>query len=195
MEPIYYKLKACKKEPNARLDGCKVLGSPVFPENFLEKHPLSEDDYFVAQVNLSELPKRPGIPNEGWLYFFVNVETLKPTVFYTKEEPAELVDNINESFDEDYYGTTICHYMEFNEESEAFLFGDNCPDLDLGMYLKDEDEKFTLLQIDALGFPKKSRILRLGNLATNDGYFIFVMPKKDLAKLNFKNVELIDYGS
>ena len=194
MQPIYFSFKPCKNEPNSRLDASKLLGSPVFPKDFFEKYSFDEADYFVAQINLSELPKREGVPEKGWLYFFVNVDTLKPTVLFTEEEPEELYDDINDAFDEEAFGETTCHYLEFVEDGDSFLFGDNDPDLDLGTYIDDTD-KVTLLQIDSLDVPEGSRILQIGNFSCNDGYFIFVIKEEDLAKRDFSKAELIDYGS
>ncbi|MCR5349113.1 MAG: DUF1963 domain-containing protein [Bacilli bacterium] len=188
----YFKLRRCEEEANEDLDRSKLLGAPVMPEGFFEKLGLSESDYFIAQINCSELPDHTYAPEKGWVYLFLDIDTLQPKAFYTAEEPAELLSEINANFDEESCGETVAHYLDFVEESEAFVFGPKDKDLDLQAYA-DTEGKVTLLQIDALALGD-SKLFQFTDLAVGDGYLIFLIDKKKLAKGDFSEVSFIDYG-
>lgn len=189
----FFKLIRCEKENNADLDRSKLLGSPVTPLDLFENNGVTEDDYFVAQINCAELPDHTYAPARGWLYFFLDFNTLQPKVIYTDKEPEELREGINEAFDVESCGDPTALHLEFVEESEGFVFGENDPDLDLAAYA-DVSDKVTLLQIDALGIPNQSPILTFADFPVSDGYLIFLISREDLAKLDFSKVELLNYG-
>ena len=107
MKPLLFSLKRVSHEENANLDHSKLLGTPVFPEDFFETHDLNDNDYFVAQLNLSEIKDPNGLlPNKGFLYFFLDIDELTPKVIYEPRDPEMMMDDINESFDKDYCGDT-----------------------------------------------------------------------------------------
>ena len=190
---ITFTLKKVIEETNEELDHSKLLGNPVFPLDFLDKAGLDEGDYFIGQVDCASLPEHDLGPKEGYLYFFINVDNMKPTVLYTKEELGELVDDINDGFDEEF-GETTCHQMKFGGGSKSFLFGEIDSDLDLGMYI-DINGKVVLLQLDSLDIPADSKLFRFLSCVSNDGFLIFVIKKDELEKCDFSHVEVIDYHS
>ena len=192
MERIKFGLKRLEEEPNADLDACKLLGSPVMPEGFLDKAKLDESDYFIAQIRCDALPSRKPFPEKGYLYIFLNIDTLKPRVLYTEDEPAELYGDINDAFDPSACGDSTCLQMDFSEEGGCSLFGEVDPDIGLeGM--TSLEGKLTLLEIDALSLPQgEQRPFLFGNYGNSDGHWVFLINEKDLAKKNFKNVEFVE---
>lgn len=192
MGKLAFTLKRVPKEKNEELDCCKLLGSAVMPAGLLDGLRLKPEEYFVAQINCAALPDTPPFPNEGFLYFFVNINTMKPRVVYTEKEPEELIDNMDEDFDVESCGDPTCLKMEFCEESGSFLFGEIDHDTGVDMEV-DTAGKLTLLQIDAYTLPEgKQKPLIFGNFGMLDGYWIFLVSEEDLAKRRFKNVELIE---
>ena len=192
MKEIRFSLKRVEEESNAELDACKLLGAPVFPAGLLDNAPLEDEDYFVAQINCSLLPKNPPFPETGFIYIFVNIDTLQPKVFYLNEEPEELVDDFNDHFDEESCGDPTCLQMVFGEEGGSYLFGEVDYDLGLEGYTELE-EKVTLLQIDAYNLPEgEQRPLIFGNYGMADGHWVFLIKEDDLKRCYFRNVELIE---
>ena len=192
MERIYFNLKSTPVEENKDLDGNKLLGSPVMPEGFLESLKLEEGDYFVAQIACASLPVRPPFPNKGYIYVFLNIDSLKPKVFYTEEEPAELIDDINSSFDEDACGDPTCLRMEIGGEEGSYRFGD--VNMDIGLegstYL---GGKLTLLEIDGFDIEKAGQeSLIFGNYGMRGGHWTFLIKEADLAKGDFSKVEFVE---
>ncbi len=193
MEGIHFELKRVAKERNEELDASKLLGAPVFPEGFFDSLPLEEGDYFVAQINCEQAKAKKPFPDKGWLYIFLNVDTLKPKVFYTDQEPGEVIDEINGSFDPADFGDTTCLKMVFTEDDgHNAIFGDL--DYDIGLEGDTEPRgKKTLLQIDAITVPQQEkRPLTFGNFGFLDGYWSFLIPEEDLKNLRFDRVEFIE---
>ena len=192
MEALHFALKRVAKEKNADLDACKLLGAPVMPLGFSEKLGLDEVDYFVAQIRCDAFAPRPPFPEKGYLYFFINVETMEPKVFYTEEEPAELVSDINDGFDRDSYGDPTCLMMELGKDGGSFLFGDVDPDIGLEGDTSTAG-KLTLLEIDALSLPQgKQKPLIFGDFGMGDGHWVFLIDEKDLKNRRFDRVEFIE---
>ena len=196
MEPLRFSLVKVDPEANGVLDHSKFLGSPVVPAGFLDRHEFSGSEYFIAQVNLEEIGDRQDLlPQHGFLYFFLDADTLEPKVIYEDAEPAEMIEDINEGFDAADFGPTSAQHFVFDEKGGHFLFGEPDPDLDLGSYLEEIDEYVTLLQIDSLSLPEGEGLFQIGTFAPYDGYYIFLIKKEDLKKLDFSKVRYIDYGS
>ncbi|MCR4561760.1 MAG: DUF1963 domain-containing protein [Bacilli bacterium] len=194
MEPLKFSLKRVEVEENAELDTSKLLGSPVVPADFLKRNGITENYYFVAQINLSEVPPREGFPKKGFMYFFVEVDELKAKVLYTEEEPSEVIEDINENFDPDDYGDPTCLQMKFAEKGGSAIFSEVDPDIGLDS-VTDIDDKVMLLLIDALSLPQEEKKpFIFTSFGMGDGYWAFLITKEDLAKRNFKNVEFIDIG-
>lgn len=194
MQGLPFTLTRVEQEKNAELDACKLLGAPVFPKDFVKKNKIKPNDYFVAQVCCDSLPAPEPFPKKGFLYFFLDINTLKPKVIFTEEEPEELVDDINAGFDVESCGDPTCLQMKFGE-GESFLFGEPDPDIGLEGFT-DLDGKLTLLQIDGLGLPEgDERPFRFGTYALLDGYWVFLIREEDLKKGNFKNVEFVEVNS
>ena len=194
MKTINFSLNRVEQEENATLDTSKLLGSPVFPSDFLETNDINDNDYFVAQINLSEIKDPNGLlPEKGWLYFFLDFEDLTPKVFYEQREPEEVVDDINEGFDKSFCGDTTALYMDFKGKGH-FLLGDINEDLDLYSFTE-IDGYMVLLMLDALEFPPNHPILQFSILSKYDGYYIFLIKEEDLRKKDFSKVKFVDYGS
>lgn len=193
MKPIYFKLTKILKESPETFEKSKILGSPVFPKDFIERNDL-EDKYFVMQLNLSELNiynSNTILPSQGFLYFFLDVNTYpyKPSVIYTSEEVIEVYDDINDIYEDfgDYHG----YMIEFDDNPECghYLLGDINQDLDLDCEF-DTTGYVTLLEIDSLNLPENC--MQIGQ---PDGWYIFLIKEKDLRNLNFKKVKFVDFGS
>ena len=192
MEPLRFSLKRIVKEKNAELDACKLLGAPVFPAGLMDSGKIEEGDYFVAQIRCDAFPARPPFPSKGYLYFFVNIDSLQAKVIYSEEEPAELVDDINDSFDVESCGDPTCLQMVFGEESGSYIFGEVDQDIGLEGYA-DLDGKLTLLEIDAFSLPQDDqRPLRFGNYGIADGHWIFLIKEEDLKKGRYDRVEFVE---
>ena len=197
MKPIYFKLKRVEKEKNEELDHSKFLGAPVFPEGFLDKHGIGENDYFLLQMNLEELKDKDTLlPKEGFLYFFVDVDTYEAKVFHTTEELKEVYDDINEGFDEEDFGDTKAQYMYFDDELKEghYILGDIEEDLDLEAYT-DTEGYVTLLSVDSLELDPKHPIWRFASIAPLDGWYLFLIKEEDLKKGDFSHVKFVDFGS
>lgn len=192
MERLYFTLKRTKNEANEDLDASKLLGAPVMPEGFFDSLPLNEMEYFVAQIRCDQFPARPPFPDKGYLYIFVDINTLKPRVVYTEKEPGELLGDINDAFDKRECGDPTCLQMVFGGEQGCFLFGGVDHDTGIDMDVETEG-KLTLLQIDGLALPQgRQKPLIFGNFGMGDGYWVFLIDEQDLAKRNFDNVELYE---
>ena len=192
MEPLRFRLNRVEEEPNADLDACKLLGSPVMPANFMKRSRLKDDDYFVAQIRCDAFPSRAPFPDKGYLYVFLNINTLKPRVLYTEKDPEELIDGVNEAFDIESCGDPTCLQMVFDEKGGSFIFGDIDRNLDLETDVE-IDGKVTLLQIDALSLPEaEQRPFRFGDFGMTEGYWVFLIPEEDLAKKDFSRVEFVE---
>ena len=199
MEGLHFKLIRTPEEASDQLDACKLLGSPVMPANYLESLNLEEGDYFVGQIWCDALPvKNPLFPQKGFLYFFVNIDSLTPRVFYTKKDPAEVIDGMNEQFDADSCGDPTCLKMEFVDDPElgSYVFGPVDPNMGLEM-ATDTNGKVVLLQIDSLEFSEKEneRPLTFGVYGFSDHRWVFLIDEADLKKGRFDRVELVESES
>ena len=193
MNGIYFTQKRIEDSPE-NYPKSKFLGSPVFPMNFLEEHPIGDNSYLLLQLNLEDIKGKQNVfPEQGYLYFFVDVDTLEPTVLYTEEEPMVVVDDFNSIFDGDY-GETAPYELVFEHDlSEGhYLLGDINPDIGLEGDT-DPEGKVTLLEIDALELPEE--IFQFESLAYGIGRYVFLIKEADLIKRDFSHVELIDCGS
>ena len=195
MNGIYFTYKPME-ENEENITKSKFLGSPVFPLDFLETHSITDNLYFMAQINLEDIKdKQSVLPDCGFLYFFLDVDTLEPTVWFTKDEPAVVMDDINDIF-EGEYGATVPYELCFDPELTEghYLLGDVNPDLGLEGDI-DTDGKITLLEIDALALPDDPCIFDFDSLANGIGRYVFLIPEEDLARRDFSRVECIDCGS
>ncbi|MBQ7250957.1 MAG: DUF1963 domain-containing protein [Bacilli bacterium] len=192
MEPLHFGVKRVKKEPNDQLDACKLLGTPVMPADFFEGLGLDEGAYFVAQIRCDQFPAREPFPNKGYLYFFLDIDTLKPKVAYTEKEPEELIDDVNASFDKDSCGDPTCLQMDFSVDGGNRLFGD--VDLDIGLEGDTVTAgKLCLLELDALSLPQgKQKPLTFGDFGMGDGHWVFLIREEDLKARRFDKVEFIE---
>ncbi len=196
MEAIRYSLKRVTREKNADLDGSKLLGNPVVPSDFIRRNKIRASHYFVAQINCEEASAESPFPATGFLYFFLDVNTLKPKVIYEGHEPEELIEDVNASFDPTSCGDPTCLRMSFAEEGGkgSLLFGEVDPDIGLEGDT-DTSGKLTLLQIDALSLPEgEQRPLIFGNYGMGDGYWVFLIREEDLMKGDYSKVEFIEVG-
>lgn len=200
MEGIYFSLKRIEEENEETYLCSKILGTPVFPENFLVnktgKCILNDSDYFIMQLNLEDIAdKKTPLPKKGMLYFFINADTLKPKVLFAKdleEAPLEVWDDINCAFSTEDYGQTTGYKMTFdnNLKEGYYIIGSINPDLDLEMDT-DINGYVTLLEIDFLSLPH-GKMLLFGDLAISGGHYVFLIKEDDLINLKFNNVKFID---
>ena len=199
MEGIYFTQLKIEQETDETYICSKFLGSPVFPQGFLLNKKgeciLNEADYFIMQLNLEDIANRnTTLPKNGMLYFFVNINTLKPKVLYAKsidEGPLEVWSDINDGFSDDF-GDTQGYKLLFDEDLDEghYILGDINPNIDLETDV-DVDGYVTLLEIDFLYLPTDN-ILRFGEMGISDGRYIFLIKEDDLIKLNFSKVKFID---
>ena len=191
MDRLHFSLKRVEEEPNADLDACKLLGTPVMPAGFFESSKLDDEDYFVAQIRCDAFPARDPFPSVGYLYFFLNINTMKPRVLYTKRDPAECIDEVNEAFDRSC-GDPTCLQMVFDEKGSSFIFGEVDPDIGLEGSTSTAG-KLTLLEIDAFSLPQApNRPFTFGDFGTGDGHWVFLIDEEDLRKKNFRRVEFVE---
>lgn len=184
----HFNFKKITKEDNDTFELSKIGGSPVFPKNFYKKNKL-QDDFFFAQVNLKELSSDP-LPKEGFLYFFLKCGSYpyKARVFYSKEEPKEVIEGINDDF-ADFGNSEGYQLVKSSKDTGFALCSDFNPDLDLESQVTLKDG-ICLLEIDTISLPPNT--LTLGQ---PDGWYMFVMKKEDLKKLDFSKVEFMEFGS
>ena len=193
MEPLRFHLNRVEEEPSADLDACKLLGAAVMPEGFLDRLRLKPTEYFIAQIRCDAFPSREPFPDKGYLYVFLDINSLKPRVVYTEKEPAELIDDLNSGFDEEACGDPTCLQMKFDPEGGCRLFSEIDPDIGLESDV-DTDGKLVLLQIDAYSLPEiEPRAFRFGDFGgLNDGYWVFLIKEEDLKKRDFRHVEFVE---
>ena len=195
MNALYFTQRKMK-ETAENYHKSKFLGSPVFPEHFLDGKELDENSFFLMQVNLEDLKGRQEyLPKSGFLYFFLDPDTFVPTVLFTEEEPLIVIEDINEIF-EGEYGDTAAYELVFDSDIEEghYLLGDVNSDLGLEGDT-DLEGKVTLLEIDALALPDDANLLDFNSLANGIGHYVFLIREDDLRKRDFSRVELIDCGN
>lgn len=199
MKGIYFSQTPIEQESEQTYACSKFLGCPTFPQNFLIDADgeciLSESDYFIMQVNLQDIAHRQSLlPNEGMLYFFIDVDTYEPKVLYASDlqtGPLEVYDDINDAFSADF-GITQGYRLVFDESLQEghYLAGDINPDLDI--YADTDTEGYiTLLEIDFLALPRED-MLTFGYLAPLGGHYVFLIKEEELMELDFSNVKFVE---
>ncbi len=189
---VWFRLEPIAEENETNFECSKIGGSPCFPLDFLEQHSLY-DDLFVAQLNLAEL-QIPNLPNEGFLYFFLNVEEYpyQAKVVFNNAPVEEVFVLINEDF-EDFGDPSAYQIIPIEGKDEQQTGLGICtefdPNLDLDCVI-DTADNLNLLELDSLSLPYG--VLTLGQ---PDGWYLFVISKKDLEKGDFSNVQFVAYGS
>ena len=185
---IKYTVTRVDNEENKDLDRSKLFGSPTFPSDFMSKKRLN-DDYFFAQINLSEIKGYQDIfPKEGMLYFFLHPTkySFKAKVLYSNEELAEVMGEVNEMFGELCFNDAL--YMNFNEgEGHNYLLDE----FDQEVPEADRDDYVVLLKVDPLYISASDFPI----FANPDDELYFVIDKEDLLKCDFRNVKFITHGS
>lgn len=200
MKSIYFTQKKIIEENENTFCSSKILGTPTFPEGFLYGEDgefiLYDTEYFIMQLNLQEIKGRNDkLPKKGMLYFFIDVDTLEPRVLYANDITncrLEIIDDINDHFEEEVYGEKEGYQLIFDEtlEDGHYVFGDINPDLDLETDI-DTEGYVTLLEIDFLALPH-TNMLRFGELGISDGRYVFLIKEDDLERLDFSNIIFID---
>lgn len=200
MEGIYFTQKKIENEGPETYACSKFLGTLAIPQGLLHNKDgefiLTDADYFVMQLNLADIADRETLlPKEGMLYFFVDVDDLKPKVIFAKDISnckLEVYDDINDGFDRESYGETDGYRLVFDKSLDDghYVLGDVDPDLDLETDI-DIDGYVTLLEIDYLALPNDN-MLNFGELAPGDGHYIFLIKEDDLKKCRFSRVKLVD---
>ena len=104
------------------------FGDPIVPADMVEGIP--DEILFLGMIYLPEIAefdKENKLPHEGYLYFFLDTSAtsrqLRPIVRHTLQEPTHLIDDFNESFEEEYPGVTLKRGIEFFLTEEA---ADDC---------------------------------------------------------------------
>lgn len=196
MKKIYFTQEKIIKEDESTYLLSKFLGIPVFPLDFFEKHKVSNNDYYIMQINLKDLYcfDTP-LPKDGYLYVFINLINNTPKIIYEKEcDDLQYVPDINDLFI-DICGPNEGYKLVFDESLNEghYILGDIDYDLDIELPIKLDDYK-TLLLIDFLALPESEKILQFSEICTNDGYGLFLIKDKDLQKQNYKNVIFTEIG-
>lgn len=155
----------------------KFFGSPTMPEEWLADGTVSDEDFFLGQLKLSEfesLDKNNLIPHNGFIYFFLAFDNEKyiPNVRYSPKEPDTLIDDFNTGFD--FLGDTEDEYSIDFFETDA---GD-----DGTRILVDNGESITILQYDPLDDNMSPF------LANTEKIAYFNIAKDDLKNLDFSKV-------
>ena len=185
---INFVLERVELEPNDMLDTSKVFGAPVFPKDFMSRHRLN-DDYYFAQINLDELKDYDTpLPKTGMLYFFLRWQkyNIKPVVIYSNEELYEVMDDVNEVFEELDFKDAL--QMKFCEPGKSGYLLD---EFDQEVPEADRDDYIVLLKVDPLNVLASDFPI----FANPDDEIYFVIDKEDLLANNFKKVKLIFHGS
>lgn len=156
----------------------KFFGAPTMPEEWLENGTVGDDDFFFAQLKLSEFAKydTDGIlpAKKGYIYFFLseNNGTYAPNIQYCETEPDVLIDDFNAGFD--FLGDTEAEYsIDFEETDNAE---------DGTKILVANGSRLTLLQYDPLDDNMPDF------LADTERIAHFTMELDDFKKLDFSDV-------
>ena len=185
---IKYDTRRCDRELNEELDHSKIFGAPTFPEDYLNRNGLNSA-YFFCQINLTEIAHlNEVLPKTGMLYFFLTFKGpgIKPAVMYCNDELVEVMDDVNEIFEELDFKDAL--YMEFGKGNGSnYILGS----FDQEVPESDRDDYVVLLKVDPLNILASDFPI----FANPDDELYFVMPFEDLLKLDFKNVKLITHGS
>ncbi|MGN0526219.1 MAG: hypothetical protein ACI4IF_02175 [Acutalibacteraceae bacterium] len=157
----------------------KFFGAPTMPEEWLENGIVKDDDFFFAQLKLSEFAKYDNdgvLPvKKGYIYFFLseNDGTYIPNIQYCETEPDVLIDDFNAGFD--FLGDTDAEYSIDFEETENAEDGTKI--------LVKDGNRLTLLQYDPLddNMPEF--------LSETECIAYFTMELSDFKNLDFSNVQ------
>lgn len=186
---INFILERVELEPNDMLDTSKVFGAPTFPKDFMSRNGLN-DSYYFAQLNLDELKEYDTpLPKEGMLYFFLRPTkySFKPVVIYSNEELYEVMDDVNEVFEELDFKDGL--YMKFCSQGESGYLLD---ELDQEVpELNDADQYIVLLKVDPLNVLASDFPI----FNNPDDEIYFMIKSKDLEECNFRKVKLVFHGS
>ena len=185
---INFVLERVELEPNEMLDTSKLFGAPAFPKDFMNRHRLN-DDYFFAQINLEELKEYDTpLPKSGMLYFFLRFQkyNIKPIVIYSNEELYEMMEDVNEVFEELNFKDAL--YMKFCPQGESGYLLD---EFDQEVPEADSDDYVVLLKVDPLNVLASDFPI----FNNPDDEIYFVIKEEDLKQNNFKKVKLIFHGS
>ncbi len=166
-----FKVLPKETETEENSEKSKFFGSPSFPNDFLERNNLN-DDFFLMQLNLSELEEKI-LPSEGFIYIFLKIDNIPviPKVFYSNLENTEIYENINEEFN-------------MQDSSAIFIEFDDVPG-QAGSVLKCNDTEVVLLEIDTKKMPTT-----FPNFCHQDCKIVFTMNLLDLKNLDFSKVKM-----
>ena len=84
-------MKATAIERECEIDESKLFGEAYLPDKWLEQDVFGLDEFFLAQINLSNFTSEL-LPKNGFLYFFIDARSFKKSkmrakVRYFGEEP------------------------------------------------------------------------------------------------------------
>lgn len=87
------------------LENSKLFGDAYLPDSWLEEDVFGVYEFFVAQINLSELSSKL-LPSSGYLYFFIDAidfvpNKMRAVVRYFNGEPDAYTDFNEGCFEED----------------------------------------------------------------------------------------------
>lgn len=166
-----------KRGEYADLDGSKLFGDVLMPEDWFENNVFGEDEVFLCQIKLEDIAEYDVariLPHEGTLYFFLDFSAslTKGIVRYSAAN-ADAYTNFNDGV-EDEYGLDDEIPLSFAAGNEG-----SC------MLCRDEktlENEVCLLRL----FPKE---LGMEFLSEEGGGLYFTVDKEDLKRLDFSNVK------
>jgi len=145
-----------------------------WPTEWLENSCIDEEDCFIMQIKISELPKDSFSKNQGMLYIFINEsnDTCK-VFFYPKEDGLKQCDITEKG-----------HPIKFSDAEDTYdgtrLFG---KPIDLQGHIN--TKKKLLFLFDPYDFDTSPVYESL------DGYIFFFINEKDFNQLNFNHIEMV----
>ena len=150
------------------IEESKLYGEVYLPDEWLEKDIFSPFEFFLAQINLSEI-KSELLDCEGYLYFFIEAYNfsqtkLKAKVRYFAGEPDAYTD-----FNDGYFETDLNEYALIQESIGTLN------------YMEVVNEQVVLLEIPTELLPFASTCKKIQ----------FVVELNELKVRNFDNIRLV----
>ena len=122
------KANAIKQE--CELESSKLFGEVYLPDEWLENDIFSLDEFFLCQLNLSEI-NCENLPKIGYLYFFIETTNFKKTkmraiVRYFEGEPDAMTDFNDGLFEDDSE-----YYLQASNDGNVLICEKNLNDNNL----------------------------------------------------------------
>lgn len=169
----------------------RFFGDPVIPDSWFDIDFCGDNDILFAEIFLSDLAsfdREKLLPPDGILYFFLDLTDYPyiPTVKYTREDPAAVIDDFNDEIGEELpYDVTTVYGMRFSAGEDDGEEGNKMLGKPYHLDAADfEEDDVVLFQYDPLNFD-------LNFLSDVEGMVYFVIKKSDLKRRDFGKVRLV----